>query len=117
MYKWLYDRMLKEYEKEGKIDLIHKLMIYKEIEVSDRSFADQCFSGKDIYNINELFDYLRENLKKCDPELFDRMEEAASSWAYIISGLSKMKRATRASEAESAFKKRVSEAQGPYDSV
>lgn len=24
MYKWIYDRMVEEYEKEEKIDLIHK---------------------------------------------------------------------------------------------
>ena len=35
MYKWVYDRMVEEYNKEDKLDLIHKIMSYSNIEVSD----------------------------------------------------------------------------------
>lgn len=41
MYKWIYDKMVEEYQKEEKIDLIHGIMSYSNIEVSDRAFANQ----------------------------------------------------------------------------
>lgn len=117
MYKWVYDRMVKEYEKEDKIDLIHKIMSYSDIEISDRCFANQCCSGADAYNINELFEYIRKNASQRDCELLERLKNATSSWEYIRNGLSEMKRDTRVSEAEKDFNKRVSEAKDPYDSI
>lgn len=69
MYKWVYDRMVEEYQKKEKIDLIHKIMSYSNIELDDRCFANQCCSSMDVYNINELFEYLRENVSQGDCEL------------------------------------------------
>lgn len=116
MYKWVYDRMVEEYDKEDKLDLIHKIMSYSNIEISDRCFANQCCAGTDVYNINELFEYLREN-ESWDCELLERLKNATSSWEYIRNGLSEMKRDTRISEAEKDFKKRVSNAKDPYDPI
>lgn len=117
MYKWVYDRMVEEYEKEEKIDLIHKIMSYGNIEVSDRCFANQCCSGEDIYNIERLFEHLRENVAQGDYDLIERLKAATSSWEYIRNGLSEMRRDTRVSEAEKDFEKRVSEAKEPYDPI
>lgn len=117
MYKWVYDRMVKEYEKEDKIDLIHKIMSYSNIEISDRCFANQCCAGTAVYNINELFEYLRDNASRGDCELLERLKNATSSWEYIRNGLSEMKRDTRVSEAEKDFNKRASEAKDPHDSI
>lgn len=117
MYKWVYDRMVEEYNKEDKLDLIHKIMSYSNIEVSDRCFANQCCAGVDVFNINELFEYLQENASHGDCELLDRLKNATSSWEYIRNGLLEMKRDIRVSEAEKDFKKRVFDAKDPYDSI
>lgn len=117
MYKWVYDRMVEEYQKEEKINLIHKIMSYSNIEASDRCFANQCYSGADIYNIERLFEHLRENVTQGDYDLIERLKAATSSLEYIRNGLSEMRRGTRISEAEKDFEKRVSEAKEPYDSI
>lgn len=117
MHKWVYDKMVEEYQKEEKIDLIHQIMSYSNIEVSDRCFANQCCAGADVYNINELFEYLQENVSPGDYNLLELLKKAAPSWEYIRSGLAEMKRDTRVFEAEKDFEKRVSEAKEPYDSI
>lgn len=117
MHKWVYDRMVEEYEKKNKIDLICQIMSYRDIEVSDRCFANQCCASVEAYNINELFEYLREIVSQGDSKLLERVEKAESSWKYIRNGLSEMKRDTRASEAERDFKERVFMAKDPYDSI
>lgn len=119
MCKWFYDRMVEEYKKEEKIDLINKIMSYSNIEVSDRCFANECCSGSAIYNINTIFEYLQEGLSQnqYDSMTDKQIKDALSSWEYIRNGLAEMKRDTRVSEAEKNFKKRVSSAKDPYDSI
>ncbi len=117
MYKWVYDKMVEEYQKKEKIDLIHQIMSYSNIEVSDRCFANQCCAGADVCNINEFFEYLQENVGLGDCGILERLKKATSSWEHIRNGLSEMKRDTRVSEAEKDFEKRVSEAKEPYDFI
>ena len=117
MYKWVYDRMIKEYEKESKEALAQRIMAMEKIECSDRCFANQCCAGIDVYSINELFEYLQENVSQHDHRMLELLKGAKSSWEYIRNGLSAMKRDARISEAEKDFKKRVSEAKDPYDSI
>lgn len=117
MYKWIYDRMVEEYEKEEKIDLIHKIMSYSNIELADRCFADSFCIGMDVYNINTLFELLENRLCPQDHELISALNSAIGSFNNIKRGLSEMRRATRASEAEKNFKERILEAKDPYDSI
>ena len=60
MYKWMYDRIVKQYEKESKEELVQRIMAMEEIECSDRCFANQCEAGTAICSINELFEALEE---------------------------------------------------------
>ena len=60
MYKWMYDRMVAEYSKKSKEELVQEIMSLEEIECSDRVFANQCQAGTPIYNINELFLVLKD---------------------------------------------------------
>lgn len=60
MYKWMYDRMVAEYSKKSKEELVQEIMSLEEIECSDRAFANQCQAGTPIYNINELFLVLKD---------------------------------------------------------
>lgn len=119
MYKWVYDRMVEEYKKEEKIDLIDKIMSYSKIELSDRCFANQCCSGGAICNINILFEYLQNGASqnRYNGDTAKKIKDALLSWEYIREGISEMKRDTRVSEAERDFKNRVSEAKDPYDSI
>lgn len=115
----MYDRMVEEYSKEEKIDLINKIMSYSDIEVSDRCFANECCAGNAIYNINELFEYLQEGISqnRYNNDMINKVRDALSSWEYIRNKLAEMKSCTRVSEAEKRFKDRVSEAKDPYDSI
>lgn len=117
MYKWVYDRMVEEYEKEEKIDLIHKIMSYSNIEVSDRAFANQCCAGTDVYNINTFFEFLEEKGYTKDEKIKEIFEKAMNSWQYIRGGLSEMKSDTRVSEAEKDFKERVNSAKDQMDII
>lgn len=117
MYKWIYDRMVEEYQKEEKIDLIHRIMSYSNIEVSDRAFANQCCAGTAIYNINRLFEFLEERMQDASGGIPEIVIKAKNDWEYIRSGLAEMKRDTRVSEAEKDFQKRLLEAKDPYDSI
>lgn len=117
MYKWVYDRMVEEYEKEEKIDLINKIMTYSEIEVSDRTFANQCCAGADVYNINTFFEFLEEKGYTKDEKFKEIFEKAMNSWQYIRRGLLEMKFDTRVSEAEKDFEERVNSAKDKMDII
>lgn len=119
MYKWVYDRMVEEYKKEEKIDLINKIMSYSNIEVSDRCFANECCSGSAIYNIDTLFEHLKDGMLQsgCNGETVKKIKNALASWEYIKRELAEMRRDTRVSEEERGFKKRVSEVKEPYDDI
>ena len=79
MYKWVYDRMVEEYMKEEKIELIHEIMSYSNIEVSDRCFANQCCAGADVYNINALFELLEKREFKANINTFSLFVDGGKS--------------------------------------
>lgn len=45
MYKWMYDRMVTEYSKKSKEELVQEIMALEKIEGSDRCFANECQAG------------------------------------------------------------------------
>lgn len=51
-------------------------MSLKEIECSDRCFANQCEAGATIYNINELFSTLKELKYKLFSALKEQNQES-----------------------------------------
>lgn len=121
MYKWVYDRIVEEYKKESKEELINRLMAESEIELEDRSFANQCCAGTAIYDINELFSAIKdlesgfsyENAAK----VYELAEQAKGSWDFIRSGLSEMKQDTRSGKKLEDFMKRVSMAKDKMDVI
>lgn len=147
MYKHMYDRMVTEYSKESKEELIQRIMSLEEIECSDRCFANQCQAGTSICNINELFSALEDMLSSFTHEKSDRvqelmenakdsredtqssftyekvarvyelMENAKDSWGYIRNGISEMNDNTRCGKVLDDFKSRVANAKDSNDSI
>lgn len=121
MYKWMYDRMITEYSKESKEELIQRIMSLEEIECSDRCFANQCMAGSSIYDINELFSALEEMQSGFTYEkaarAYELMENAKSSWKYIRNGIAEMNDNTRCGKELDDFKLRVSNAKDSNDSI
>lgn len=121
MYKWLYDRMVKEYEKESKEELVQRIMAMEEIECSDRCFANQCQAGTAIYNINELFEVLKDLQSAFSYEkaarVYELSELAKNDWNYIRNGLANINDDSRCSKALEDFKKRVDKAKDSMDSI
>lgn len=130
MYKWIYDRMVSEYSKETKEELIQRIMALDEIECEDRCFANQCEAGTSIYNINNLFE-LFDTLKRAtdNPNITDTeiancarifcssYDNAKSSWNYIKNGISEMNDNTRCDNKLNDFKLRVSNAKNSNDNI
>lgn len=121
MYKWMYDRMVKEYEKESKEELIQRMMAIEEIELSDRCFANQCCAGTAIYSINELFSALDDLQSGFSYEkaakVYELAEIAKGNWNYIRKGLGNMKQDTRCGKKLEDFKKRVKNAKDQNDLI
>lgn len=147
MYKHMYDRMVTEYSKESKEELIQRIMSLEEIECSDRCFANQCQAGISIYNINELFSALEDMLSSFTHEksarvqelmenakdsredmqssftyekvarVYELMENAKGSWGYIRNGISEMNDNTRCGKVLDDFKLRVANAKDSNDSI
>jgi hypothetical protein len=123
MFKWMYDRMKKEYEKQSKEDLIHEILSLEEIECSDRCFANQCEAGSSIYKINELFEKLDEVLSNnsisADDkiELLERLHSAKNEWSYIKSGIREMNNNSRCYEYLDKLKDRVKNAKEDRDVI
>lgn len=121
MYKWVYDRMIEEYEKESKQDLITRMMAIEEIELSDRCFANQCCAGTAIYSINELFSALDDLQSGFSYEkaakVYELAEIAKGNWNYIKNGLVDMKQDTRCGEKLEDFRRRVKNAKDKLDSI
>ena len=121
MYKWMYDRLKKEYSKESKDDLIQRILSAEEIETKDRCFAHECYAGTTIADINELFlslediktQFTYEKLNKT-LELFDI---ANNRWKFIKSELRKIGDDTRIEKNLVNLKQRISNAQDDYDSI
>ena len=114
MYKFMYDKLVSEYSKKSKEELIQKIMALEEIETSDRAFANQCMAGTTMYNINELFTAINEMQKCC---IFDRAAEvckladkARNSWNYVRHGIEEMTDSSRVEKAFDDFKLKVSNA-------
>ena len=121
MYKWMYDRMVTEYSKESKDELVQRIMALEEIECSDRCFANQCMAGTSIYDINELFSALEDMQSGFTYEkaarVYKLIENAKSSWNYIRNGISEMNDNTRCGKVLDDFKSRVANAKDSNDSI
>ena len=121
MYKWMYDRMVTEYSKESKDELVQRIMALEEIECSDRCFANQCMTGTSIYDINELFSALEDMQSGFTYEKADRvyklMKTAKGSWNYIRNRISEMNDNTRCNKVLDDFKSRVANAKDNNDSI
>ncbi len=121
MYKWMYDRMVTEYSKETKEELIQRIMALEEIECSDRCFANQCKAGASIYNINELFSALGDLQAGFTYEKAARLnelaEQAKTNWHYIASELNKLNDNSRCGKVLEDFKQRVARATEDNDNI
>lgn len=121
MYKWMYDRMVGEYSKKPREELVQEIMSLEEIECSDRAFANQCEAGTSIYNINELFSALKDLKKEftCEKALkvYELMDKAESSWNFITKEIAEINDDERQSKALEDFKNRVSNAVGVNDQI
>ena len=121
MYKWTYDRMVTEYSKESKDELVQRIMALEEIECSDRCFANQCMAGTSIYYINELFSALEDMQSGFTYEkaarVYELIENAEDGWNYIRNGISKMNDGTRFGQVLDDFKSRVANAKDSHDSI
>ena len=121
MYKWMYDRMVTEYSKRSKEELIQEIMALEEIECSDRCFANQCEAGATIYNINELFSALKElkagfTYEKAD-KVYELIEIAESSWNYVKNGIAEINNDLRCTTVLEDFKNKVAKATDSNDSI
>lgn len=121
MYKWMYDRMVTEYSKETKEELVQRIMSLEEIECKDRCFANQCQAGNSIYNISELFSALEcmqsgFSYEKAE-KVYELMESAKGSWDYIRNGIAEMNDNARCGKVLDDFKLRVSNAKNNNDSI
>lgn len=121
MYKWMYDRMVTEYSKKSKEELVQEIMSLEEIECSDRAFANQCQAETPIYNINELFLVLKDLKEGFTYEkatkVYALMDRAESSWNFITNEIAEMNDDERQSKALEDFKNRVSNAADVNDNI
>ena len=121
MYKWMYDRMVAEYSKKSKEELVQEIMSLEEIECSDRAFANQCQAGTSIYNINELFSALKDLKEEFTYEkaakVYELMDKAESSWNFITKEIAEINDDERQSKALEDFKNRVSNAVDVNDQI
>lgn len=130
MYKWIYDRMVEEYSKESKEELVQRIMATDELECEDRCFANQCMAGMSMCNINNLFNKIEElknclsnsesteeELKECANNLWLATENAKGSWNYIRNGIAKINDDSRSGKKLEDFKQRVSKAKDKNDTI
>ena len=94
----------------------------EKIECNDRCFANQCYAGTVIYNINELFDALEDlqfgflTTEKAT-KVYELAQVAKNDWDYIKHGLLKINNDRRSSEMLNIFKMRVNSAKDEMDSI
>lgn len=127
MYKWIYDRLIGEYKKESKKELANQIIALKNIETSDRAFANECLAGSTVMRINELFeeiDRLKEvSISKNElsieelSRLFDLMDSAMSSWKSITKEFIDMRNPERFSNEICDLKQKISSANKPNDII
>ena len=118
MYKWMYDKMVTEYSKRSKEELVQEIMALEEIECSDRCFANECQAGA---TINELFSALKElktgfTYEKA-AKVYELMESAENSWNYIKREIAAMNDNSRCNKALEDFKNKVANATDSNDSI
>lgn len=111
MDKFLYKRMVKEFSKESKKELVQRIMALQEIECSDRAFANQCQSGTVIYNINELFSMLDDLTKDLTCEKAEEMckliDDAKCSWDFMKNGIAEINDNSRTCRTLENLKERI----------
>ena len=94
MYKWMYDRIAADYSKKSKEELVQEIMSLKEIECSDRCFANECEAGASVAYINKLFTALKDLKNKRTEENIGKVLElvrpAESSWNFVKNGIHNM---------------------------
>ena len=121
MEKWLYDKLLSEYSKKSKEELMQIIMSLEEIELSDRAFANQCMAGTIMYDINELFTAINE-MRNCFTfetayKVYKLMNNARNSWNYVRHGIEEMSDSARTSKSLDDFKLRVFKAVDTTDDI
>lgn len=98
-----YNVLADVYKNESKEDLIKRIAALTSLELSDRSFANQCVSGTSILNVTSLFDYIEEvHGVNNDPTInmiYELMDTARTSFRFIKSGLADMNDNSRCSKA------------------
>lgn len=121
MYKWIYDRLKKEYSKESKENLIQRILSAEEIETKDRCFAHECYAETIIADINELFSALEDIKTQFTYEKLNKtlklFDTANNGWQFIKSELRKIDDDTRIAKNLVDLKQRISNAQDDYDSI
>ena len=121
MYKWMYDKMVTEYSKKSKEELVQEIMALEKIECSDRCFANECQAGASIYNINELFSALKELKAEFTYEkaakVYELMESAENSWDYIKMEISAMNDNSRCNKTLEDFKNKVANTTDSNDNI
>jgi len=117
----MYDRLLKEYDRKSKEELFQEIQALKDIECSDRCFANECEAGSSIYDINELFTALNELRSELTKDKIDKiyeiMEVAEQSWLYIVNELSEMNNPYRFDKVLKDYKQMVLNAKNDNDRI
>ena len=116
MKRSIYNKIVTDYSKKSKEELIQEIMALEKIECSDRCFANQCEAGNAISNINRLFAALNDM-----PEISNYVRniiiDAEISWEYITNGINKINDNSRCENALTEFKNRVAEATDDDDCI
>lgn len=116
MKRFIYNKIVTDYSKKSKEELIQEIMALEKIECSDRCFANQCEAGNAISNINRLFAALNDT-----PEISNYVRniivDAEISWEYITNGINKINNNSRCENALIEFKNRVAEATDDDDCI
>lgn len=116
MKRFIYNKIVTDYSKKSKEELIQEIMALEKIECSDRCFANQCEAGNALANINRLFAVLNDTSKISD-YIRNIIVNAESSWEYITSGISTINDDSRCENALIEFKNRVAEATDDDDCI
>lgn len=120
MTKGIYKKLIANNETSEE-HLMQEIMSLRDIECSDRCFANQCESGTPIININQLFSALNDLRKGFTVEkaarVYELTDSAESSWNYIKDGLCKMNDPSRSDAALKDFRNRISNAVNDDDII
>lgn len=130
MFKWVYDRMVSEYQKETKEELIMQLMSLSELECKDRAFANHCKASSITASINTLFSDIQllkdalENPNHSEYDIQVKLDaifrtavSAEKGWDYIKHGITEINDDCRCSANLESFKQRVNNATKADDTI